>query len=301
MISFLNPQAQSFLAGVNQIQEQLDEAQTELTTGLKINNVSDAPGEIADLWQTRSEVDQVDQVTSNLNSVTTEVNTAESVLQNATTLVDNAETIGAQGVSGTATADTRQSLADQLGTILQELVSAANTQVGGRYIFSGDDDQQPAYSIDLTQSDPISAYQGTASTREIQGADGSQFSIALTAQQIFDSSDAQQNVFQSINNLREALLNNDDTGINAAIGDVQSAGTFLNQQLAFYGEVQDQVTSATNFAQNDQTQLETQLSGIQDADETQAITQLTQSQTELQAALESEAKLPQTTLFDFLA
>lgn len=301
MIPSLNPQTQSFLNSVDQIQQSMDQAEAELSTGLKINNVSDAPSEIANLWQTQSDLDQVDQVSSNLNGVTTEVNTAQDVLQNAVSLVENAETIGAQGASDTANADTRQSLADQLGSILQQLVAAANTQVEGRYIFSGDDDQQAAYSVDLTQADPISAYQGTASTRQIQAADGSTISVALTAQQIFDSSDAQQNVFQSINSLREALLANDDTSINAAVGDVQSADTYLNQQLAFYGNVQDQVTDATNFAQNYQTQLQTQLSGIQDANETQAITQLTQSQTDLQAALESEAKLPQTTLFDFLA
>lgn len=301
MIPSLNPQTQSFLNSVDQIQQSMDQAEAELSTGLKINNVSDAPSEIANLWQTQSDLDQVDQVSSNLSSVSTEVNTAQDVLQNAVSLVENAETIGAQGASDTANADTRQSLADQLGSILQQLVSAANTQVQGRYIFSGDDDQQAAYSIDLTQADPISAYQGTASTRQIQAADGSAISVALTAQQIFDSSDAQQNVFQSINSLREALLANDDTSINAAVGDVQTADTYLNQQLAFYGNVQDQVSDATNFAQNYQTQLQTQLSGIQDANETQAITQLTQSQTDLEAALESEAKLPQTTLFDFLA
>ncbi len=301
MISSLNAQAQSFLTSVDQIQQSMDEAETELSSGYKINTVSDAPNEIADVWQTQSDLDQVEQVSSNLNNVQTEVNTAESVLENAVTLVENAETIGAEGASDTSTADTRQTLADQLGSTLQELVSAANTQVEGRYIFSGDDDQQAAYSMDLTQSDPISDYQGTASTRQIQAADGSQFSIALTAQQIFDSSDAQQNVFQSINNLREALLSNDDTSINAAVGDVQTADTYLNQQLAFYGSVQDQVTNATNYSANYQTQLQTQLSGIEDADETQAITQLTQSQTDLQAALQSEAKLPQTSLFDFLA
>lgn len=301
MISSLSPQTQGFLNSVDQIQQSMNQAEAELATGLQINNVSDAPTQIADLWETRSNLDQVDQVTSNLNNVQTEVNTAQDVLQNAVSLVENAETLGAQGASDTSSADTRQNLADQLGDVLQQLVAAANTQVEGRYIFSGDDDQQPAYSVDLTQADPISSYQGTASTRQIQAADGSSISVALTAQQIFDSSDAQQNVFQSINSLREALLANDDTSINAAIGDVQSADTYLNQQLAFYGNVQDQVTSATNFAQNYQTQLQTQLGGIQDANETQAITQLTQSQTDLQAALESEAKLPQTTLFDFLA
>ncbi|HLH01004.1 MAG TPA: hypothetical protein VKX49_32165 [Bryobacteraceae bacterium] len=59
--------------------------------------------------------------------------------------------------------------------------------------------------IDLAQSYPISTYQGSPSTRLIQAPDGSTFQVAQTAQQIFDNPNTQQNVFVSINNLRQAL------------------------------------------------------------------------------------------------
>jgi flagellar hook-associated protein 3 FlgL len=301
MISSLDASAQSFLMGLQQIQQRVQRAQQELTTGLKINNVSDAPDQIAELWQTRSSLSQVQQIQSNLGQVQTETNTAESVLQSATTLMDRAATLGAQGANGTTDAQTRQALAGELGSVLEQLVSTANTTVQGRYIFSGDRDQTAPYSIDLTQSSPISAYQGSPSTRQIQSGDGSLFSVGQNAQQIFDSPNAQQNVFVSVNNLRQALLNNDSAGINSAMSDVQNAGTYLNQQLAFYGTVQDRVTSALNFGQTYVTQLQSQLSGIQDADEAQAITEFTQAQTQLQAALTSRAQLPRTSLFNFLA
>jgi flagellar hook-associated protein 3 FlgL len=300
MISSLDAAAQSFLSGLGQIQQKMDTAQAQLTTGLAINNDSDSPDQIADLWQTRSNLDQADQISSNLNQVQTEVNTGESVLQTAVTLVEQAETLGAQGASDTVNSDTRQDLAKSLGSVLQQLVAVANTQVAGRYIFSGDDDQQPPYSIDLTQSTPVSSYQGTASTRQIQGADGSTFPVALTAQQIFDSSDATQNVFTSITSLMQGLQNNDDTAINSALADVQSSDTYLNQQLAFYGTTQDRVQSGISFAQNYTTQLQTQLSGIQDANAAEAATDLTEAQTQYQAALESRAQIPNTSLFNYL-
>jgi flagellin-like hook-associated protein FlgL len=61
------------------------------------------------------------------------------------------------------------------------------------------------------------------------------------------------------------------------------------------------LTSASNYAQNYDTQLQTQISGIQDANEAQAITQMTEAQTQEQAALESRAQIPKQTLFDYLA
>jgi len=300
MISTLNPAAQNFLAGVNQIQRRLQTAQTQLTTGLQINNVSDDPSEIADVWQLNSQLDQTQQTDTNLGQVNTEVNTAQSALQSSVTLVEQALTYGTQGASDTSSTTTRQDLANSLGAILQQLVSAANTTIQGRYIFAGDTDQTAPYSIDLTQSSPVSAYQGSATTREIQGPDGTAFPIALTAQQIFDSSNAQNNVFASITSLIQGLQANNDTQIASAVTNVQSADTFLNQQLAFYGTVQGRVAGALSFGKNYTVQLQTQLSGVQDADEASAITNMTQAQTQLQAALQSEAQLPRNTLFDFL-
>jgi flagellar hook-associated protein 3 FlgL len=301
MISSLNPSYQSFLTGLDQIQQNLTTAQMQLTTGLRVNNVSDDPADIANIWQTQSELSQAGQVTTNLGQVSTEVNTAETSLQSAVTLVEQAESLGTQGATDTADANNRTDLAEQLGGILQELVSTANTTVQGRYIFAGDTDQTAPYSIDMTQNPPvISAYQGAASTRQIQGADGTAFNVALTAQQIFDSADATTNVFSSITGLMQGLLDNNDTEINTALTNVQSSDTYLNQQLAFYGTTQDRINDAQTFAQNYTTQLQTQLSGMQDANAVESITNMTQAQTQLQAALQSEAKLPQSTLFDFL-
>jgi flagellar hook-associated protein 3 FlgL len=301
MISPLSASSQAFLVGLDQIEQREQQAQTELTTGLKINVVSDAPDQISTLLQTRSDLSQAQQITSNLGIVTTEVNSAETALQSAVSLVDSAQSLGTRGASDLASSDTQQNVADQLGTILQQLVAAANTTVGGRYIFSGDSDQQVPYTIDLTQTSPISAYQGSAATRQIQTSNGSQIAVSLTAQTIFDSPDATQNVFTSINNLRETLLNGGSAAsVSSALADVQTSDTYLNQQLAFYGNVQDEVSSASNNAQNNETQLQTQLSGIQDADEAAAITQLTEGQTAQQAALVSRAQLPKTTLFDYI-
>src|SRR5579864_8735403 len=156
MISSLDSASQAFLRGMDQIQQRSQRAQRELTTGLKINTVSDAPDQIASLYQTRSELAQTQQIDTNLGRVKAEVDTAESSLSSAVALLERVQTLASEGDTGTATAQTRQDIAGELGSILQQLVSTANTTVEGRYIFAGDSDQQAPYSIDLTQTDPIS-------------------------------------------------------------------------------------------------------------------------------------------------
>ena len=301
MISSLNPAAQQFLNGINQVQQQANQAQQQITSGLRIATVSDAPSDVAQLLQTEATLSTAQQIDKNLVNVATQVNTSETALESAVSLVDQAQTLGSQAASGLNSTTTQQTLANQLGTILQQLGSIANTQVGGRYVFGGDSDQTQPYTIDLTQPNPVSAYAGSTSTRQVQSADGSLFPVALTAQDIFDSPDPATSVFQSISSLYTAVVNNNQTGISSALANVGTSDTFLNQQLAFYGNVQDQVTSATNFGANYETQLTTQIGGIQDADLTQAITEFTQANTDLQAALAAEAKVPQQSLFSYLA
>ena len=121
------------------------------------------------------------------------------------------------------------------------------------------------------------------------------------AQEIFDAPNQQQNVFVVVANLRTALLNNDQAGITTAATDLQTSGAYLNLQLASYGSLQNQVTGGLDSGKTRETQLQTAISGIQDADLTQAVSELNQAQLQQQAALQSQAKMPRTTLFDFLA
>jgi flagellar hook-associated protein 3 FlgL len=299
-ITAFDPASSAFLNGLNLIQQRSQQAQQELTTGLRINSVSDSPSQIPELLETHQQLDNVTQLNSNLNLVQNEVNTGESSVQSAVTLLEQAQSLVTEGEPSSTSATSRTQIAGQLGDILTQIVAISNTTSGGRYIFSGDSDQTAPYTIDLTQTNPISVYAGTPSTREIQSPDGSTIPVALTAQDIFDSSTPGDNVFQSINNARQALLNNDQTGIDSSITSLQSSDSYLNTQLAFYGDTQDAITSGLNYGSTLVTQLQTQLSTIQDADATQAITQLTEATTDEQAAVQSEAQLPRTSLFQYL-
>jgi len=301
MISTLNPTNQAFVNSLAQINQQLNQDQLEMTSGVQMQQVSDDPDQVSELLQARAALSASQQISTNLTSVNTEVNTGEQALENAVQLFDQVQTLAATSATGTATAATRSQDSQQLQSIEQQLVGLANTNIQGRYIFAGDSDQTQPYNYDPTQSDPVSAYQGSASTREIQGANGATFPVALTAQQIFDSTDPATNIFTAINGLITAMNNNDQPAILTLQDGLPAISAYLNQQLAFYGTTQDNVQAATNFAQTQQTQLQSQISSLQDADQTSVILDMTQEQTQLQAAMESKAEIPQTTLFDFIS
>ena len=61
-----------------------------------------------------------------------------------------------------------------------------------------------------------------------------------------------------------------------------------------------QLDFACNLLANYNVQIKTELSQQEDADATAAARAITQGNTQLQAALQMQAKMPRTTLFDFM-
>lgn len=300
MLSPLNPSNLRFLNDLSRISDRMDRAQREISSGVRVAKVSDDPDQVSTILEVRASLNSNQQILSNLGRIKTEVDTGEQSMESAVQLFDKVQVLGAQGATDTQTADSRATIAQELGSILEQMVGLARTNVEGRYVFSGDADQVPPYSIDLTQPIPISTYAGSAATRLVQHPNGTTFSVSKTAQEIFDSSDPSTNVFTSILNLRTALLNNDTAAIDDAVSGLKKVGNYLNQELSFYGTTQNKVAEATDFGNQLDLQLQQQLSGLQDTDLSQAIIDLNQAQLQQQAALKSRASIPTSTLFDYL-
>jgi flagellar hook-associated protein 3 FlgL len=298
---------QQYLADLSRTETQLQQVTTQISSGLDVQEPSDNPAAISEILQTETALSQNQQIQSNLTNVTSEVNTADSALQTAVQQVQSAISLATEGASSTSSASERSTLAQQVAQIQQALVGIAQTQVNGRYIFSGDQDTQAPYELDASAPEGVQQLVTGNSTRMIQSVDGTTFAVALTAQQIFDAKNsdgtaATGNVFAAIQNLQTALTNNDTAGISSAVGSLQSASSYLNNQLQFYGQVEDRVQEATSLAQKFQTEQKTQLSDLQDTDIPTAATQLTQLQTQEQASMSVEASVEQMkNLFSYLA
>lgn len=295
-----------FLANLQLLTQENEQTQEQITSGKQINQPSDDPGEVGDVLELESELSSVTQTSSNLTQVTSEVNTAQAALQSATTVLDNIVSLGEQGAGSSVSASTRSALSEQVQQGLSELVSLANTQYDGQYVFSGDNATQPSYQLDSNSPTGVDQLNTASSTDVVQDSTGVTFTVSQTAQQIFDDQDgngnpAADNIFAAVNNLQVALANNDQTGIQNALTSLQSGQTHLSESLQFYGGVQDQLQSASNVASMFQLQYQTAISTETDTDMATAAVTLTQEQTAETAALQAQAGMPKTTLFDLIS
>lgn len=306
MILNISGATQSYLANLDNLQQQITRASAEVSSGKSVTEPSDNPAAISDILQTDASLAANQQVQSNLNLTAGQLQTADSALQSAIQAIESAGTLASQAASSTSTAAQRASIAQQVAGLQQTLVGISQTTYNGKYIFSGDQDGGPQYVLDSTQPNGVRQVSSSSSTITISDANGAAIPVSLTAQQIFDarnsdSTDATGNVFAAINSLLTSLNNNDTAGIQQAASSLSSADTYLNQQLSFYGAAEDRVSAATSLAQKFQTQMQSDLGNLQDANIPAVALQLSQAQTQQEAALSAEAQIEQNkNLFSYL-
>jgi len=147
MLSGLSGFDPSFLADLNATEKRISQLNKQITSGVRVNQASDDPRAIASILETQSEIDLTTQAQKNLQQASTVATTADGALASAANLLDQLRSLAAQGANTATSATTRMSLAEQVKAIEEQLVAIANTQVEGRYIFSGDDTATQPYTI----------------------------------------------------------------------------------------------------------------------------------------------------------
>jgi flagellar hook-associated protein 3 FlgL len=306
MITGLNPGNEQFLASLNILQSNLTQADEQLSSGLRVNQASDAPQQIQDIFQTRADLGQANQTVQNLSAIQSQVSTADSAVQSAIQLLSQAISLGTQGTNNTVSISTMQNLASQVQGLQSQLVSISRTDVGGVFVFSGDASGSAPYQLDPSSATGVTRLiTPQQSTLKIADPTGVTFQVSMTAQDLFDQRDSSdnptaQNAFAALNSMVQALQSGNTTAVTQALGAVQTATSYVNSQTAFYGTAENHVSSALDLAKKFQTQDQTQLSGLQDADSAALAVEVTQASTALDAALSAQAHKPKTTLFDYL-
>jgi flagellin-like hook-associated protein FlgL len=135
-------------------------------------------------------------------------------------------------------------------------------------------------------ADNLGIYQNAGTGSSITGTDNSQVRV--------------DSVFSHLIALRDALMNDDSTGITIAGGDIEGDVERLAQARADAG-VRAQRVSQQQARSGDMKIVEqSMVSTLQDADVTEVITRFTLLQQQMQAALSVGAKNLQLSLLDFL-
>jgi flagellar hook-associated protein 3 FlgL len=283
------------LSGLQTNTQQQDQALEQVSSGQKLNSLSDNPAAAASLVNLRMQSSSDTQYLQNISSLTGSMNVADSALSSVVEGLTTAQSLGVEGANGTVNAQNRQALSQQVQGIQQEILGLANTSYNGQYLFSGTKTTTQPYVADTASPSGVD-YKGDNNTNSVEISEGQAMPINLPGSQLF--SNATTGVFQSLQDLYTALNTNGDIG--SATTEVQNALNYVSAQQTFYGNSTDRLNNAQTFLTQEQTQLTETEGSTLDANMATAVTNLTQTETTQQALVEAGAKISQTDLFDYL-
>ena len=282
---------QNLLRDLERVQERLQKAQQQISSGKKISAPSDDPSLASDIVRINGEKVESAQYQRNLQFGQSKLNLTDTVMDGLQTMVERAITLGQSSISN-ATAGT--SGAVEVDLLRDQIISVGNTTHLGRYIFGGSKTTTPPY---VKAADSSVSYQGNNTAMTVQVGRAVTLQTQIPGSEIFSGS---VDVFSTLSNLSTAMKNGDNSGIDAQIKKLQQFSDVVSV-------ARTKIAGFINMGSNVASELSAKdlaragdLKQEQDADIAQAISELTMSQTALQATLAAGAKISQISLLDYL-
>ncbi|MBN2467037.1 MAG: flagellar hook-associated protein FlgL [Deltaproteobacteria bacterium] len=274
--------------------ERLLAIQNMVASGKRINRPSDDPLEMGRVLDYRKRISTIDQYTKNISHGESWLTVTDSTLGEINDLLIRVKTLAVYQATETATEDTRKNTAEEVKQIYDQILQLGNTTVDNRHIFAG-------Y---LTDINPLSrdddynvTYSGDSGKIDIMVGENTTITINTAGTEVF-SSDV--DIFGTLQNLINGLESNDTDAIS---GQIELLDEGLNQVLGVRAQVGtklNRLETTENYWENFKLNVTQMLSETEDADISQAITDLTTQEAMYQASLASAARMIQPSLIDFL-
>ncbi len=288
---------QNLVSAANQNAANQQQYGTELATGVSVNSLSDNPSAASQDFLLRSEIGANDNFVQTASGVTGALQVTDTALGSIVSQITQAISLATEGNNGTLNSSDRSAIANQLTGVRSEILSLANTSYQGQFVFSGSKTSTQPFSLDTSTTPSTVVYSGDTVQNSIQSPSGQNFALNVPGNQIFGSGTT--GILATLSNLIASFSsgNADITDTTALNTDLQN----ISQQRVILDNSITGLQSASTYTQNQTTQLQAVQNTLIQANTTQVATELSASETQGTALLDTIAALDQEpTLFTVL-
>ncbi len=288
------------LLDLSRTKERLAVTQRSISTGKRINEPMDDPTGSALILDFNTSIGANESYLKQIQSAASFLSGTETALDSVTNDLQRLIELGPQSLDASNGGIPRMHLAQEIDAIRSNLLTNANTQEQGKYLFAGSATLTTPFSGPA--AGPIT-YAGNSSVIKMDISASSTVDTNLAGDSVFFGPGGQgsaTDLFQQVTDLRDGLRTNNQALIQGAVTNLKNilprittATTDVGGRQAGLLSLEDSISSYNLTLQ-----------GIQDTVEATdiptAVTQYTQDQTNQQVTLSSLAKIGKTNLFDFL-
>src|SRR5579863_1316517 len=134
-------------ASLNQSQATEQQLSAQLSSGVRVNSLSDDPLAAGENVELLNQIQRDDSFTQTSSLVQGQLQVADSALGGVVSQLTQAISLATSADNGTLNANDLKSVSNQIAGIRDEVVSLANTSYQGQYIFGGSQTSSAPFSI----------------------------------------------------------------------------------------------------------------------------------------------------------
>lgn len=285
--------ANNSLANLQRVRERIEQLYQEVSTGVKISRPGDDPLSAQQILDLNGLLEDGEQYAKNISTGTTYLSAMESALSGMGDAVVRVKELALNAANGTLGADDRVSVRQEVQQLKEQLITLGNSQVNGRYVFSGFRNDTPPF-------DANGAYSGGDGDLRIQIDRTNTISVNYTGDKLLNGAGGGTDVIGTLDTLITALDNNDSAGIQGTLSELDNSMNRILSARTDVGARMNRLDTATSFIDDTKLYLQKVISSKQDVDFIQAVSDMTRQQTAMEAALAATSKISKLSLLDYL-
>lgn len=290
---------------LNRNAQQMNNTQTQLATGRKINKPSDDPVGITYSLRYRAELSSNEQYQKNVDSTVSWLDFNDTVMDQAGSVVQRLRELTVQAATGTNPQSALDSINEEVKQLKAQLVDISNSTLNGKYIFNGETYDMKPYDFPTNTDgsfDTTNAASVVTDSGKINFIVGEsiQLPINVTGNEVFGNPNEADNLFVIFNTISQALASGDQKELSNQLTNID---TRTDKMLAIRAEIGAK-TNRVELMQGRLSDLEVNLTDLQakveDADYAELSIKSKIQENIYNASLSTGAKIISQSLVDFL-
>jgi len=281
----------SLQANLSSTSTTINQLYIKTSTGIEVDKASEDPSAVGTIISCRSDIVKSERYVENCKNVQDNLSTSEIYINSIEDLMVRAKEIAVAGANDSLSNADKLTLAEEVSQLQEELLDLANTQVDGKYLFAGYNDQTEPFS-----GTPVT-YSGTSDHIMIEINPGSTVAKNITGEELFMSP---VNLFTTLEDLETALSSGNSGDVSNMLTDLEDAAEQVRTQQSSLGNISSRMDDMISMHENALLIIESTLSEHQDADLTNVLSEIAKMETALEATMQVTARVSSLSLMDYL-
>jgi len=270
----------------------------QMSTGQKLTLPSDNPTAMQRVLELRTTKAQEKQFWKNAGDISSISKISTTGLQQLSGVFTRATELTTLGTNEATDANAFQAFASETNQLLEQALSQANARLNGQYLHGGTATGTPPFVATRDVAGQITgiSYVGNSTDALVRISESSTISL-------YTSGTENTNIRDLLNNM-VTLRNNLQAGNAAAVGGLRPAQELIEDQLlssiSKAGGIQSRLEVSQRQSEQNFLNNETLIARDADVDFAEASVRFSRAQTAYSAAVQSSAKIANTSLLDFI-